>query len=149
MMPSSVSSAWMRRHRSLDGFVQDLHAVVLLQWQGDTTHHQDGAFLRRLVHLDDLEAPGQRRVLLDILLVFGPGGRRDRAQRAAGQGGLQQVGGVARAGRAAGADQRMCLIDEQDDGLGGGLHLLDHLAQPVFELALHAGAGLQQANVQR
>ena len=31
--------------------------------------------------LHDLEAPRQRRVLLDVLLVLGPGGRGDRAQR--------------------------------------------------------------------
>jgi len=48
----------------------------------------------------------------------------------------------------AGADQRLRLIDEQDDRLGGGLHFLDHLLQPVLEFTLHAGAGLQQADVQ-
>ena len=50
---------------------------------------------------------------------------------------------------AAGADQRVGLVDEQDDRLGRGLDLLDHLLEPVLELALHAGAGLQQAEVQR
>ena len=34
-------------------------------------------------------------------------------------------------------------------GLRRGLHLVDDLAQPVLELALHAGAGLQQADVER
>ena len=33
-------------------------------------------------------------------------------------------------------------------GLRRGLHLLDDLAQPVLELALHAGAGLQQADIE-
>ena len=34
-------------------------------------------------------------------------------------------------------------------GFGERLHLVDHLAQPLLELALHAGAGLQQADVER
>ena len=69
----------------------------------------------RLVDLDRLEAAGQRRVLLDILPVFRPGRGRDRAQRAARERRLEQIGGVAGAGRAAGADQRVRLVDEQDD----------------------------------
>ena len=74
---------------------------------------------------------------------------RDGAQLAARQRRLEQVGRVAGAGRAAGADQRVRLVDEQDDRLGRRLHLVDHLAQPLLELALHAGAGLQQADVER
>ena len=52
-------------------------------------------------------------------------------------------------GRAAGADQRVRLVDEQDDRLGRRLHFVDHLPQPVLELALHARAGLQQPDVER
>jgi hypothetical protein len=81
-------------------------------------------------------------------LVLGPGGGGDGAQLAARQGGFEQIGGVAGARRAARADQGMRLVDEQDDRLGRGLHFVDHLPQPVLEFALHAGAGLQQADVQ-
>ena len=52
-------------------------------------------------------------------------------------------------GCAAGADQRVGLVDEQDDRLGRRLDLVDDLPQPLLELALHAGAGLQQADVER
>ena len=45
--------------------------------------------------------------------------------------------------------KRVRLVHEQDDGLGRGLHFVDHLAEPVLELPLHAGAGLQQADVER
>ncbi len=45
--------------------------------------------------------------------------------------------------------ERVGLVDEQDDRLGRRLHLVDHLSQPVLELALHARAGLQQADVER
>ncbi len=137
----------------LDGgfqrLVEDLHLVVLFHRAGHAAHHQDGLGLVGLVDLHGLEAAGQRRVLLDVLLVFGKGGGADGAQRAARQRGLEQVGRVAGASRAARAHQRVRLVDEQDDGLRTGLHLLDHRAQALLELALHAGAGLQQAHVQR
>ena len=135
--------------RGLERLVEDLHLVVLLHRAGDAAHHQDGLLLARLVDLDVLEAARQRRILLDVLLVLGPGGGADGAQLAARERRLEQVGRVAGAGRAAGAHQRVRLVDEQDDGLGAGLHLVDDRAQALLELALHAGAGLQQADVQR
>ena len=61
---------------------------------------------------------------------------------------LEQIGGIAGAGRAAGADQRMGLVDEQDDRRRRLLHLVDHRAQPLLELALHRRAGLHQADVE-
>ena len=54
--------------------------------------------LARLLDLHDLETAGQRRVLLEVFLVLGPGGRGDRAQFAARQGRLQQIGRIALAG---------------------------------------------------
>ena len=62
-----------------------------------------------------LEAPLQRRVLLDVLAVLVERGRADRAQLAAGQHRLQQVGGVDRAFGGAGADDRVQLVEEEDD----------------------------------
>ena len=104
--------------RGLQGLVEDLDAVVLLQYPGHAAHHEQGLGLARLADLDDLEAAGEGRILLDVLLVLGPGGGRDGAQLAARQRRLEQVGRVAGAGRAAGADQGVRLVDEQDDGLG-------------------------------
>ena len=86
----------------------------------------------RLVDLDDLEAALEGGVGLEVLLVLHPGGGRDGAQLAAGQGRLEQVGGVALAGRAAGADQGVGLVDEQDDRLRRRLDLGDHRLEPVF-----------------
>ena len=96
-----------------------------------------------------LEAPGQRRVFLDVLLVLGPGGCRDGSQRAARKCRLEQIRGVASAGSTAGADQRVRLVDEHDDRLLGGLNFLDDLFEPLFEFTLHTCAGLQQADIQR
>ena len=70
-------------------------------------------------------------------------------QLAARQRRLQHVGGVHRAFRLAGADQRMQLVDEQDDVAGGGGDLLQHRLQPLLELAAILGAGDQRAEIQR
>ena len=50
---------------------------------------------------------------------------------------------------AAGADHGVRFVDEQDDGRGRGLHLVDQALQPILEFALDAGAGLQQRQVER
>ncbi|MNZ44356.1 hypothetical protein D3C78_619870 [compost metagenome] len=42
----------------------------------------------------------------------------------------------------------MRLVDEQDHRLGRGLDLVDHPLQAALELALDAGAGLQQAEIE-
>ncbi len=113
-------------------------------------HHGDGHRFRRLLDLDHLEAAGQRGVLLEIFLVFGPGRRGDGAQLAARQRRLQQVGRIALPGRAAGADQRVRLVDEQDDRLGADAFTSSMTDfKPVLELALHAGARLQQPEIER
>ena len=134
--------------RGVQGFVENLHLMVLLHGRGHAAHHQQRLVLGGLWHLHHLEAAGQRRILLDVLLVLGPGGGRHGAQAAARQRRLEQVGGVAGTGRATGADQGVGFVDEQDDRLGRGLHVFDDLAQALLELAFHAGAGLQQADIQ-
>ena len=50
---------------------------------------------------------------------------------------------------AAGADDGVRLVDEEDDRLRRALHLGDDLLQAVLELALHARAGLEEAEVER
>ena len=116
---------------------------------GHVPHHDDGLLLGGLLDGDDLKAPRERRVLLDVLLVLGPGRRRDGPQGAARQGGLEQVRRVARPRGAARADERVRLVDEEDDRLGRRLHLLDHLPQAVLELALHPRARLEKPQIER
>ena len=62
-----------------------------------------------------LEAPLERGVLLDVLAVLVERGRADAAQLAARERGLQHVGRVHRAFGRAGADERVQLVDEEDD----------------------------------
>ena len=76
---------------------------------------RDRVLHRRLGDEHRLEAPRQRRILLDMLAVFVERGRADAMQFAARQRRLQQVRRIHRAVGLAGADQRVHLVDEQDD----------------------------------
>jgi len=53
--------------------------MVRFERRGDTPRYEDGVPLVRLLNLDDLEAPGEVRVLFDVLLVLAPGGGGDGA----------------------------------------------------------------------
>jgi len=48
-------------------------------------------------------------------------------------------------GKSGGADQRVSFVNEQNHWLGARLHFVDDRTQASIELALYAGAGLQQA----
>ena len=63
--------------------------------------------------------------------------------------GFKQVGRIHRAVRLAGADQRVHLVDEQDDAAGGRRDFGQHGLQPLLELAAIFGAGNQRAHVER
>jgi hypothetical protein len=95
--------------------VGDAHAVVEFVLVLDPAQDRDRVLHRRLGNEHRLEAPLERGVFLDILLVFIERGRADAVQFAARQGGLQQVRGIHRAFRCARADQGVHLVDEQDD----------------------------------
>ena len=84
-----------------------------------------------------------------MLAVFVERGRADAMQFAARQRRLQQVRCVHRAVRLAGADQRVHLVDEQDDAAGGRGDFGKHGLQPLLELAAIFRAGDQRAHVER
>ena len=123
--------------------------MVQLVFLLDAAQDADRVLDRRLAHEHRLEAPRQRRVLLDVLAVFVERGRADAVQRAARQLRLQQVGRVHRAVGPAGADQRVHLVDEQDDLAVARLDLLQHRLQPLLELAAELRAGHHRAEVER
>ncbi len=76
--------------RRFQRFVEDLHAVVLFHHRSDAAHHAHCLGFVRLVHLHGLEAPRQRGVFFDVLLVLGKRGRPHGAQGATRQCGLEQ-----------------------------------------------------------
>ena len=96
-----------------------------------------------------LETPRKRRVLLDMLAVLVERRRADAMQLAAGECGLEHVGGVHRAIGLAGADQRVQLVDEHDDLAFRRPDLGEDGFQPFLELAAIFRAGDQGAQIER
>ena len=129
--------------------VADAHAVVLLVFVFQAAQDRDGVLDRRLGNEYRLEAPRQRGVLFDMLLVFVERGGADAMQLAARQRRLEQVGGVHGAVGLAGADQRVHLVDEQHDAAVRGCDLVEHGLEPLLEFAAILGAGDQRAEVER
>jgi hypothetical protein len=83
-----------------------------------------------------------------VLAVLVERGRADGAQLAAGQHRLEQVGGVHGALGGAGADDRVQLVDEEDDLAAGVGDLLEDRLQALLELAAVLRAREQRADVQ-
>ena len=81
-------------HRRIEPVVEDAHVVVLLERRHDAAHHQQAHVLRRLLDLHELEAARQRGILLEVLLVLAHVVAAMRAQLAARERRLEQVGRV-------------------------------------------------------
>ena len=107
--------AMRQTHGGFQPVVRDAHRVMLLEARHHAAQHQHARHFTRLVHLHQLKAPRQRRVLLEKLLVLAPRRRRDRAQLTACERGLEQVRGVVLASCTARTDHRVRFVDEQDD----------------------------------
>ena len=146
----AVRDVTVRQRRGGDeGRILDAHAVVQLVFLLEAAQDRDGVLDRRLGDENRLEAPRQRRILLDVLAIFVERGRADAMQFAARQRRLQKVRRIHRAIRLAGADEGMHLVDEQDDAAFGARHLLQHGFQALLELAAIFRAGDERAQVER
>ena len=122
-----------------------MRLVALLQAAQD----RDRVGHRRLADEDRLEAPFERRVLLDVLAVLIERRCTDTAQLAAREHRLQQVRRVDGAFCSARAHDRVQLVDEEDQLALGVLDLLEHGLQTLFELAPVLRACEQRADVER
>src|SRR6476646_750313 len=98
--------------------------------------------------LDGLEAALEGGVLLEVLAVLVARGSADRLQLTACEHRLEDAGRVDRALRGAGADERVELVDEQDD-VAPCLDLFEDLLQALLEIAAVPGSGDQRAEVER
>ena len=134
--------------RGDERLIGDRHPVVRLVLVADALEDLDRVGERRLVDLHRLEAALEGGVLLDVLAVLVGGRRADRLQLAAGQHRLEDRGRVDGALGGAGTDERVDLVDEQQD-VAAGLDLLEDLLQALLEVAAVAGAGDQGAEVER
>ena len=132
-----------------DRLVRDAHAVECLVAILQPAQDLDRLLHGWLAHQHRLEAPLQGRVALDVLAVLVEGGRADHVQLAARERGLEHVGGVHRALRSPGADDRVHLVDEEDQLVGGTADLVDHGLQPFLELAAVLRAGDHPGEVER
>ena len=129
--------------------VADLDAVVRLVALLQAAQDRDRVGDRRLADEDRLEATLERRVLLDVLAVLVERRRADRAQLTAREHRLQQVRGVDGAFGRARADDRVQLVDEEDDLARRVLDLGEDGLEPLLELAAVLRPGEQRADVER
>ncbi|CAG7170935.1 hypothetical protein PICSAR21_03545 [Mycobacterium avium subsp. paratuberculosis] len=127
--------------------VGDGHPVVRLVAVAQPLEDLDGVLHRRLTHLHRLEPTLQGGVLLDVLAVLVERGGADGLQLAAGQLRLEDAGRVDRALGGTRTDQRVQLVDEQDD-VAAGVDLLEHLLQALLEVTAVARARHQRTQVQ-
>ena len=103
---------------------------------------------RRLVDEHRLETALERGVLLDVLAVLVERGRADALNLTARERRLEDVGGVDGAFGGARADQRVQLVDEEDD-LARRANLVEDLLQALLEFAAVLGARDERAHVER
>ena len=101
----------------LNGLIQHLNFMMLLEGNHHGAHHLDAFGLARLFDLDVLKTAREGGVFLDVALVLVPGGGSDRPKGAAGESRFQEIGGVAGA-TAPGAHESMGFINKENDGLG-------------------------------
>ena len=94
-----------------------------------------------------LEAAFESAILFDVFAVLIEGGGANALYFAAGQGRLQDVGRVNGAFRAAGADEGMEFVNEQDGILGPANFVHDRL-DAFFELSAVFGAGHHHRQIQ-
>ena len=135
--------------RSDERGVADLDAVVRLVALLQPAQDRDRVGDRRLADEDRLEAPLERGVLLDVLAVLVERRRADGAQLAAREHRLEQVRSVDCAFGRAGADDRVQLVDEEDDLAGRVLDLGEDGLEPLLELAAVLRAGEERTDVER
>ena len=129
--------------------IGDAHVVMLFVFLLQPAQNRDGILDRGLGHVDRLEPPRERCVLLDMLAIFVERGCADAMKLASGKRGLEQVRGVHRAFGFAGADESMHLVDEEDDLALRRFDLRQHRLQALLELAAIFGAGDERAHVER
>ena len=128
--------------------VLDLHAVVDLVALAQPAQDADRVLDGRLADEHRLEPPLERGVLFDVLPILVERRRPNRVQLAARQHRLEQVGGIDRSLRRAGADDGVQLVDEEDDAAFGVGDFLEDGLEPLFELAAILRAGDERAHVE-
>ena len=134
-----------RRHQRLIG---DRHPMVLFVAIAQTLEDLDGVRHRRLFDLDRLEAPLECGVFLEVLAVLVERRRADGLQFTASEHRLEDRRRVDGAFGRTGTDERVQLVDEDDD-VAAGADLFEHLLEALFEIAAITRTGDQRAQIER
>ena len=137
-----------QQHRLPQHALRDGHPVVRLIVVGDTLEDLQRVLDAGLRHRHRLEAPLQRRILLDILAVFVEGGGSDDLNLPTGQGGLEDVGGVHAALGISGPYDVVYLVDDQNH-VAQLADLLDEPLHAALELSTELGTGHQSRQIQQ
>ena len=128
--------------------ISDAHAVVDLVALLDAAQDGDGFLDRGGRDVDRLEAPLQRRVLLDVLAVLAQGGGADDAQVAPREGGLEHVASADRPLGGTRPHDCVQLVDEQDVEPVRLRDLLEDRLHPLLEVAAVLRAGKHGGDVE-
>ena len=112
--------------------------------------HQDGDRLIHagLFHHDRLESPLEGGILLDELAVFVERCGPHALQLAAGQGRLNDVGGIHRTLGRARTHNRVQLVNKEHNILHTA-NLIHHGLDPLFKLTAILGSGNHERHIQR
>ncbi len=146
----AVGDVAVGEHRGSDERgVADLDPVVCLVALLEPAKDRDRVCDGRLADEDRLEAALERCVLLDVLAILVESRRAHRPQLSAREHRLQEVRCIDRALGRTGADDRMQLVDEEDDLARGVLDLGEDGLEPLLELAAILRAGEERADVER
>ncbi len=146
----AIGDVAMRERRSGDNRrILDAHAVMHLVLLFQSAQDRDRVFDIGFADEHNLEAAFERGIFLDVLAIFVQRGGADGAQLAASQRRLQHVGSIDRAFRCACADQRVQLVDEENDLSLRVFNLFEHGFQAVFEFAAILRAGQHRSQIER
>ena len=121
-------------HRRANGGILNARTVELLVFTAQPAKNLLCILLARLFHHDGLEAARESGILCKMLLVLAERRGADDLHLAARKRRLQNVCRVKRALRATGADERMDLVDEEDDALRLD-DIIHHILEAFLELA--------------
>ena len=103
---------------------------------------------RRLIHLNTLEAPLKRGILLDGLVILLQGRRTDTLKLTARKSRLENVCCVHRTLGATSPDHRMDLVQKEYD-VAASLRLIDYAFKAFLELSSVLGTGDHPCHIQR
>ena len=137
------------RRRGHNRRVLDAHVMMRLVALLQAAQNRDGVFDVWLANVDNLKAPLQRLILFDVFAVLIQRCRANRAQLAPRQRRLEHIAGVDGSLGRARPNERVQLVDKENNLAIGFFDFLEHGLEPVFKLAAKLGSGQHRTQVQR